>query len=304
MRSVLKRGAERVLARAGEARLRRGSLATRALVLAYHNIVPDGEAIAGDRSLHLPQRRFAEQLDLLGAHCEVVPLDEVLTPARQPATKPRVAITFDDAYRGAVWVGVQELAERGMPATLFVAPGFPGGASFWWDLYADERSGSVPADFRRHCLSALRGDDAAVRAAAQERGRTSTAPPEHATAASETELLAVEQNAGITLGSHTWSHRNLQGLDEASVREELGRSLQWLRDRFLRSIPWLAYPYGLYSPTVERIAKEAGYVAALRVDGGWMPPRDVPRFALPRFNVPAGLSASGFLLRISRVLAV
>ena len=62
---MLKRAAEFVLAHGGPAALaarrRRGST----LILAYHNVVPDGASPAGDRSLHLPFARFEAQMDRL-----------------------------------------------------------------------------------------------------------------------------------------------------------------------------------------------------------------------------------------------
>src|SRR5678816_2862632 len=70
------------------------------LVLAYHNVVPDGAEAFGDRSLHLPLSRLRQQLAALEATHEVVSLDELETPAR--TERPRAAITFDDAYAGAL----------------------------------------------------------------------------------------------------------------------------------------------------------------------------------------------------------
>src|SRR5438552_2363325 len=43
----------------------------------------------------------------------------------------------------------------------------------------------------------------------------------------------------------------------------------------------------------------AGYVAALSLDGGWFTPNRVNRYAVPRVNIPSGLSAHGFALRTS-----
>src|SRR5579862_5104874 len=104
----------------------------RTLVLAYHNVLPDTAEPTGDRSLHLPRARFAEQLDVLADWCDVVPLATVL--GRAPATgRPRVAITFDDGYRGALTVGAAELRARSLPATMFISPGLVGGDGFWWD---------------------------------------------------------------------------------------------------------------------------------------------------------------------------
>ena len=76
VRHTLKGAAERFAVASGAAAARRRRLRGRALVLAYHNIVPDGEPRVGDTSLHLPQRAFAAQLDLLLSTHTVVPLEQ------------------------------------------------------------------------------------------------------------------------------------------------------------------------------------------------------------------------------------
>src|SRR5690606_35559597 len=78
------------------------------LILAYHNVVPEGESAAGDRSLHLPVADLRSQLDRLTRTHDVVPLASLLDPGVE-RNRPRVAITFDDAYRGAITCGVDEL---------------------------------------------------------------------------------------------------------------------------------------------------------------------------------------------------
>jgi peptidoglycan/xylan/chitin deacetylase (PgdA/CDA1 family) len=108
---------------------------------------------------------------------------------------------------------------------------------------------------------------------------------------------------GITLASHTWSHPNLAALAAAELEDELQRPLAWLRERFTGVLPFISYPYGLSSPAVERAAADAGYEAALRIDGGWLRDGSVNRYAIPRLNVPSGISDAGFRLRCSGVLA-
>jgi peptidoglycan/xylan/chitin deacetylase (PgdA/CDA1 family) len=276
-----------------------------AVVLAYHNIVPDGAEVLGDRSLHLPQREFARQLDLLRETHDVVPLDQVLEPPSGPRTRPRAAITFDDACQGAVTAGIDELARRGMPATVFVAPAFVGGRSFWWDALAGPGTEGLAEDVRRHALESLAGRDDAVRRWAECSGIAVHAVPDHQTCATEAQLRALDGTEGITLASHTWSHPNLARLSREELEEELSRPLAWLRERFQHVIPWLTYPYGLASPQVVAAVAEAGYRGALLVEGGWLPrhPRGcIHPYELPRQNVPSGLSLRGFELRVSGFL--
>lgn len=308
MNAALKRVAERSLAASGVAGIARALHRGDALVLAYHGILPHGAAPGGEHTLHLPQAVFARQLDALRRTHDVVPLDALLLPRAPGSRRPRAAVTFDDAYAGAVTAGVYELARRGLPATIFVAPGLLGRVP-WWDALA--RGGLLPADARRHAIEALRGRDDAVRRWAEREddvamdcanmnGATGDGAPRIAT---EAELAEAARVPGIALGAHSWSHPDLRVLDPPALADELAQPLGWLRARFACVVPWLAYPYGLASDAVERAAAEAGYRGAFRVDGGWMPlgAAAVRPHALPRMNVPAGLSLDGFHLRISGV---
>lgn len=297
VRSTLKACLEAGLVRSGVTALRRAAHVRHALVLSYHNVVPDDCAPFGDRSLHLPRSVFVRQVERLLSTHAVVPLEQLLAPA-PPGRRPRVAITFDDGYRGAVCIGVPELARRGVPATLFVVPGFVGKGPFWWDAVAPGAGGVDPA-LRQRALVALRGRDPEVRRWAESQGLRLGAVPEWALVATEDELRDATRHAGVTLGSHTWSHPNLDRASEPELREELGRPLGWLRERFASVIPWLSYPYGLAGPTVEAAARAAGYAAALALGGAWFPPTGVNPWALPRVNIPSGLSENGFAIRAS-----
>lgn len=272
--------------------LRRGDV----LVLAYHNIVPTGEAAAGDRSLHLPQASFAAQLDALMRTHDVIPLELAL--AGHTGHRPAAVITFDDAYQGAVTAGVAELAARGLPATIFVATAFLNGGDFWWDALTAPGASAPAPGLRARALAECAGLDARVRElAAREHLAVVTAPPPHARGAGEPDLISAAAVKGITMGSHTHRHPNLARLAGDELHAELERPLAWLRARFSNVIPAISYPYGLSSPDVERAAAAAGYTAGFRIDGGWFTRGASNPFALPRLDVPSGLSAAGFSLR-------
>ncbi|HEX2781676.1 MAG TPA: polysaccharide deacetylase family protein [Gemmatimonadaceae bacterium] len=296
---MIKRQLETLLVRTVGARVsrRRG----RALVLAYHNIVPNGERARGELSLHLPQHAFGEQLDFIRAEFDVVPLHSITRP-RPAGACDAVAITFDDAYRGAMTAGVDELARRGLPATVFVAPAFVGGRTFWWDMLASRR-GALDDARRIRLLDELRGDQETILA----RARADDWPvdeelPAHARVATEAELAAAVAR-GITLGAHSWSHPNLARLGAAELAHQLDAPLPWLGARFGSAVlPWLAYPYGSNSADVRLAAARAGYEGALAIAGGWHRPAEPPRHAIPRLNVSAGLSLDGFVLRAAGVL--
>jgi len=272
------------------------------LVLAYHNIVPNGAATGGDRSLHLPQQRFAEQLDALLRTHDIIPLASALEG--YAGDRPAAVITFDDAYEGAVTVGIAELEARRLPATIFVAPSFLNGGAFWWDALTEPGASALSPALRSWALDDCAGRDADIRARApREHGAQPSPLPTHARGAHEHDLRSAAALPGITLGSHTWSHPNLSRLDGDALERELVQPLAWLRERFSNVLAAISYPYGLASPVVERAAASAGYTAGLCIEGGWMSRADggANAFALPRLDVPSGLSAAGFELRAAGV---
>ena len=295
-RGVVKAVIERIAVASGTVSLGRRRMRHRTIVLAYHNIVPDDIDGFGDRPLHLRRADFAAQLDALVATHDVIPLTDLLV-ARTRAHKPAAAITFDDAYTGAMSLGLDEVTGRGLPATIFVAPAFVDGGSFWWDAVADARSGLHP-DVRTRALAELRGSDAAVRKWAAESGIASArvvSPVARVATVAEIQLAA--RRPRITMGSHSWSHANLTRLSDDELDDELTRPMAWLRQHVPGAIPWLTYPYGAFNQHVAAAASRAGYEAALAVSGGWTrtPPAD--RYSIPRVNVPAGISLAGFQMR-------
>jgi peptidoglycan/xylan/chitin deacetylase (PgdA/CDA1 family) len=249
----LKRAARAALARA--AATLGGARAPRRVVLCWHSVHPTLPYASATPA------RFAEQLDWLAAHCDVVPFSRILAP-RAADARPAVAITFDDGYADNHEHALPALAARGLTASFFLTAGL---------IARDE---AVLARFR-----------------ADRRG----APVEPLSWSQARELLA----AGMEIGAHTWSHPNLAALPRARAAEELSRSKRALEDELGAEVPILAYPYGklgrhVTSETIG-LAAAAGYQlgAAVLFRGARA---DEPRLAVPRFFVngedsPASIAA-------------
>ncbi len=280
--------------------LRRQQLRNRVLILAYHNIIPTGERPAGEHALHLPQEQFRRHLAEIARQCDVVPLDESVLEPGPARIRPRVVITFDDAYTGALTSGVEELARFGFPATFFACPGRLGGQTFWWDHLAAEHGGVLLPALRNRALSEFQGrDEPILRALSTGKGNSEL--PAWMRTADETLLHSALEIPGLALGAHTWSHPNLIAIPPVSVDKELSESLTWIRSFARGAVPWLAYPYGAASTLVEATAERVGFVAALRVSGGWYQPCTADRgtaFDLPRYGVTTGLTPQGLALRL------
>ena len=77
------------------------------------------------------------------------------------------------------------------------------------------------------------------------------------------------RDAGMWIGSHTLSHGYLPGMSDTRLRDELLKSKQILEQQLGIPITTLAYPGGAFNARVERIAHEAGYIAAVTVIKGY-----------------------------------
>ncbi len=212
------------------------------------------------------------------------------------ATAIRATVTFDDAYRGAVNLALPELRKRGIPATVFVCPGLLDEAGLWWDETAE--AGRLTPAVRARAMHEHRGELDAVREWAFGR-EPPPALPHNFGVASEAELLDQVRD-GIAVGGHAWAHACLPSLESTALRVDLGRTLEWLRSSPGPTVPWLALPYGEGTPEVAAAALDAGYDGVLEIRGGLCAfPADPA--AIPRINVPAGMSSRGLVLRASGV---
>lgn len=296
-RTSLKHHAEPLLASLAWS-IRPKSVRSGCVVLAYHNVRPAGEAAAGERALHIPWNQFCQHLDLIQGCAEVISLERTRRRA-VPEQKLRVALTFDDAYAAAVEMALPELSRRGLPATMFVAPGLLEGRSFWWDQLAHAQNGDLAGSVRHQAMTTAAGQTARVFAwALQQQLPWTEAMPAWATGASITSLRQAASLPGISIGAHSWSHPNMTAIDRSTLDHELRTPRAWLKEHGLGSPEWLAYPYGLANMETAAAAAAAGYTGALRVSGGFLTGVDT-HFDVPRLNVPADLTAAGLKLRLS-----
>jgi peptidoglycan/xylan/chitin deacetylase (PgdA/CDA1 family) len=298
----LKSTLEQLLARGGPADIAE-RVVKRDTILAFHNVVPDEASSGGDDALHLHRSRFHRYLDLLQEQYEVVSLARIVDePVTGEVGRPRVAITFDDAYRGALILALPELAERGLPSTVFVPPGLLGMSSFWWDGVSAPDGGPIRGSLRDEALQRFHGDGGQVVKWARKIGFGERETHPMARPASLPELDWAAELPGVTIGAHGWWHRNLASLSSEHLSGELTLPLTWLGQRYARTLPVIAYPYGLTSVPVQHAAAKAGYRAGFLCGGGRLSRTSHDRMALPRVSVPAGLTSDGLRLRLTGIV--
>ncbi|MBL0937515.1 MAG: polysaccharide deacetylase family protein [Gemmatimonadaceae bacterium] len=208
--------------------------------------------------------------------------------------RPCAAITFDDAYHGAVTLGLHACAEAGAPATVFISPALLGQVPHW-DVRAG--LGSWTALDRKAFLE----DDRGI-ASPSLPGTVPQGALMRIANFEELRLIAVKEN--VSFGNHTFHHANLQALDLAEAVAEVRSTQEWLDMNFSEaSVPFLAYPYGLAPDFAEALAASTRIRGAFRVEGGWLNrKRLVARASLPRWNVPSSINEDSFRLRLNGYL--
>jgi peptidoglycan/xylan/chitin deacetylase (PgdA/CDA1 family) len=102
---------------------------------------------------------------------------------------------------------------------------------------------------------------------------------------------------GFGCGGHGLTHQPLGELPPDTCRWELVESKRLLESELGRSVDYLAYPYGSYTPEVRLIAAEAGYRLACAVRRGLSPSDDDP-LALRRVTVSGEESLADFVCRL------
>lgn len=108
--------------------------ARRPLILGYHRVVEDFDAIARREmpSMLISRTMFERHVDHIGRRFRFVTLDEIGARmlAGEPFTHPVAAITFDDGYQDIYEHAFPLLKRKGIPAAVFVVTDLVG-RPFW-----------------------------------------------------------------------------------------------------------------------------------------------------------------------------
>lgn len=262
-------------------------------VLCYHNILAATDAPPGGApGVHMPLERFTSQMRWLVAHYDVLPLSAFVDRLSSGEPMRRTAsVTFDDAYAGVFEHARPVLRELGITPTVFVVAGAPAGDQlFWWDHPAVQHL--IAHRREQEWLTALRGDGEAILGSLP--GASNGEPLASAAyLPAPWSVIAEASRDGVEIGVHSATHRALPTLND----HELGDEIEGSRTAIAREIgaapTHFAFPYGLWDERVRSHVRDAGYRAAFTLDYGLVGTRADP-WALPRVNVPAGMSDPAF----------
>ncbi|MGH8178391.1 MAG: polysaccharide deacetylase family protein [Steroidobacter sp.] len=283
--------------------LSRGGAKGALLVLIYHRVVPKPDPLLAAEP---DARTFAAQMDILRSTFNVIPLTEAIERMRKASLPKRAAcITFDDGYVNNLEVAAPILAERKLPATVFVATQFMSGGRMWNDTVIEiARRAQGELDLTRFGLGRyVMGDTAARRDAFRaildavkyleptERARRVNAIAEHSGADLPNDLMMSAQMIrrlhaqGVEIGAHTESHPILAKTSEEQARSEIAGSKATLEDVIGAPVTMFAYPNGRphtdYAERDVALVKACGFRGA--VSTAWGCARhDSDLFQIPR----------------------
>lgn len=178
------------------------------VVLCYHGVAREY------------RKSFARQMSSI-ARRSVSLADLCKAASYRFGARPRVCVTFDDAFENLLENAVPVLEELEVPATVFVVPGSLGRRPTW---------------------------------------RMSPGHPEaKERLMDEAQIRSLVRNRGFQAESHTLTHANLPTLPIAEVGRELSESKAMLENVLGTGVTAIAFPYGACNDDILGEAKSAGY---------------------------------------------
>ncbi|KTD63683.1 deacetylase [Legionella santicrucis] len=188
-------------------------------------------SIGGTGPETLDLHRFTAHLDALKVQSYTTITLADLFKEKYDATKQNAVLTFDDGLLDNYENALPLLNQYGFVATFFVVPGFDK-ITRW--VHPGKRKWSN----------------------VQKTGYT--IPYKNMQKNHRKALL----NAGMEVGSHSFSHPKLHQIDRKNLTYEISDSKKYLEDELGIAIETFCYPYGGYNTKVVETVKNAGYLGA------------------------------------------
>jgi peptidoglycan/xylan/chitin deacetylase (PgdA/CDA1 family) len=111
------------------------------------------------------------------------------------------------------------------------------------------------------------------------------------------EIGELDRGGTLRFEAHTVSHPNLLDVDDARAAAEIGDCRRELSQHLGRPVTLFAYPAGLHGERERRLARQAGYRAAVCCEPGLNGPH-TDRFALRRRQIDAADTLLDFRAKI------
>ena len=163
-----------------------------------------------------PDKFRSQMQHLRNKRFNIISLNDIVTHIREDSTLPSrsVAITFDDGFKNFYAVAYPILKEYGFSATIFLVPGYCGKNNQW-----DGQPNEIPI------LDLLDWNE-----------------------------IGEMANNGIEFGAHTMHHSDLSKLSIDQAHQEIVDSKLVIQRHIEKDVFFFAYPYGIMTEKIRRIA--------------------------------------------------
>jgi peptidoglycan/xylan/chitin deacetylase (PgdA/CDA1 family) len=287
----------------------------RRYVMAYHRVLT-AEAAAADHAhpaMWISPEALADHIRWMRSLGEIVDLDRILD-TDAPNDRPLFALTFDDGWKDNYEVAFPILRSARVPATIFlVSDAIDRDRLFWPEDVVIKTHHVTHQGGALRALSALRAcwpesvTCPSIPAAAnlceawveilkplpegERRERIATYLDAIGMAHEPLRGYLISwdqardmQKSGIRFGSHTHTHRILEGLEPLAIEHELALSRRRIADELQCEVDTFCYPNARYTGTEGPLLAAAGYRYAFRIDGRRVR-TPLNRYYVPRFLV-------------------
>jgi peptidoglycan/xylan/chitin deacetylase (PgdA/CDA1 family) len=266
------------------------------ILIVTHHRVGNAAATRFDRAIFSASSdSFDEQLKYFKRHLNVIDGEELaaFVSGKQKLTRTHVAITFDDGYLEDYRNSFDILKSNNCAGSFFLVPEYVGTATIpWWDeiayLVRHTKKPRISLHYPAPITIEITADrESAIRAVLRHYKR----PDNHdgnlllaeLRQQTECELPAAERRfinwdearemkaAGMTIGSHTQTHRILGQLTDEEQRWEMEQSKKAIEEKIGSPVTSIAYPVGIrgaFNNATQRIAAELGYRIGFSFYGG------------------------------------
>lgn len=284
----------------------------RGAILCYHRVLPRNQMLSDvspNRSLCVSLERFEEQVRVLSENYKIISIDEMISRIHWKHGDFAVAITFDDGYKDNYLHAYPVLKKYNVPATIYMTTRFlQGDTSMWWRelwerLELDETISisvnntnyvwrTLSRDLKIKCFKEIRqillGTDRNTYLSLVKQISVNGSPKAYPDLClSSDEIMHLDHEGLVTIGSHTHNHFCLTNLTKNEVAEEMSRSKEILEGLLKKPVRHLAYPYGKPKEAGDRefsLAKDCGYETGVTtVNSGLSPSSNV--FSLQRLEI-------------------
>lgn len=275
------------------------------LLITYHKI----SSSLDDEYLAVPHESFEQHVKFIKDNFKTVSMAEGLKALYENDSREiYAAINFDDGYMDNYLYGYPILKKYGVPATIFIATDFIGKSQiFWWDRVFnivssyfkqdDVQSRGLKADNINKAL--INKDQKEIEHLIDELEKKARSIKE----ARPSLMMGWREikemnNALITFGAHTKTHRNLCLLKDDEVRKELTGSKREIEKALGIEVSEFAYPFGAFDERIKNLVREAGFKCARTTSVGFNY-KNADRFSLSYIGGGYLLKTSSFAARIT-----